>query len=94
MATFRMIVGGVSGSELVVGGLSGGVVWRPTVLGSILHRSCTSVEVILNMQARDLRVILEDRRKEKYRNDRKQAIRRTIVSLGLICGPVLDIVCG
>lgn len=53
VATFGMIVGGVSGSELVVGGLSSGGVWRPTVLRSIRHWSCTSMEVILNMQARD-----------------------------------------
>lgn len=94
MATSGMVVGGVSGGELVVGGLSGGGVWRPTVLRSIRHRSCTGMEIILNMQARDLRVILEDRRKEKYRDNGKQAIRRTIVSLGLICGPGPEIVCG
>ena len=89
-----MIVGVISRSEMVVGGLIGGGVRGPTVLRSTRDRRCAGVEVVLSMQVRDLRVRLEDRRKGKYRSYRKQAIRRTIVCLGLICGPVLGTVCG
>lgn len=52
----------IGGCELVVGGLSGRGVRSPTVLRSIRHRRIASLEVVLNMNVRDLRVRLDDRR--------------------------------
>lgn len=71
MGALGVVVGAISRCELVVGRLSGGMVRSPTVLRSIRHRSRASMDVVLNMQVRDLRVSLEDRRKREYRNDRK-----------------------
>ena len=53
----------ISRCEPIVGGLSGGGVRSPIVLRFILHRRSASVEVVLNMNVRDLRMRLGDRRK-------------------------------
>jgi len=92
VSTFGVMTGAVGGGELVVCWLSGGWVRSPSMLRSIRHRWSTVVALSVNVS--DLRMRLEDRRKGKYRrDDRKQAIRRTIVCLALICGPGLGIVC-
>lgn len=48
-----MVIGAIGWGELVVGGVSGGGVGRPSMLRSTRHRRCASMEVILSMQARD-----------------------------------------
>ena len=63
MGAFGMIIGAIRGIEVVMGGLWGGRARRPTVLGTIRERSCAGVGGVLNVQARDLQVRLEDRRK-------------------------------
>lgn len=67
MGALGVVVGAISRCELVVGRLSGGMVRSPTVLRSIRHRRGVSMEVILSMCFRDLRMRLEDRRGGKYR---------------------------
>ena len=67
MGALGVVVGPISRCELVVGRLSGGTVRSPTVLRSIRHRRGVSMEVILSMCFRDLRMRLEDRRGGKYR---------------------------
>lgn len=64
-----VVAGAISRCELVVGGPSGGGVRTPIVLRFIRDGRSTSMEVILNMNARDLRVRLGDRREGKYRRD-------------------------
>ena len=93
MGALGGVPGAISRCEVVVGGVSGGWIRVPTVLRSTRDRRRT-MEVALNLEVRDLRVRLGDRRGGKHRqDDRKQAIRRTVVCLGLICGPELGIVC-
>lgn len=53
MSTLRMVVGVVSECEVVIGGVGGGGVRRPTVLRSIRYRRCASMEVVRDMRARD-----------------------------------------
>ena len=64
MGALGVVVGAISRCELVVGRLSGGMVRSPTVLRSIRHRRSTSMEIVLNVNFRDLRMRLEDRREE------------------------------
>ena len=61
-----VVIGVIGGSELVMGDLCGGIM-DPTMLRFIRHRGNASVEAALNVNVRDLRVILEDRREGKYR---------------------------
>lgn len=57
-----LVSGAISRCEPVVGRVSGRGVRSPVVLRFIRHRS-PSEEAVLNMNVRDLRVRLEDRRK-------------------------------
>jgi hypothetical protein len=61
VGAFCMVTGDISRCEPVVDSMSGGGVRSPIVLGFIRDRRA-SVEV-LNMNVRDLRVRLEDRRR-------------------------------
>ena len=67
MVAVRVVIGAIGRSELVVDDLGRGGVMGPIVLRLVRHRGKASVEVTLNVDVRDLQVILEDRREGKYR---------------------------
>lgn len=67
MCALSVVTGTISRCVLVVGGLRGGGIRGPTMLGSIRDRRSASMEVALDVCFRDLRVRLEDRRGGEYR---------------------------
>ena len=67
MGAVGVVIGPVSRCKMVVGDLSGGVIRSPTVLGSVRHRRGTTMQIVLNVDIRDLRVRLEDRHEGRWR---------------------------
>jgi len=78
VSTAGVVTGIISRCELVVGGVGSGGVISPTVLGSIRHRRSTSMEIVLNMNFRDLRMRLEDRRLEEVIENKRFDARMSV----------------